>query len=58
MPHRLCPVCKRTGRLLPVVAKSSYVQYYRCDACGEMWSHDPRKPGPPIPINPKIPKKK
>jgi hypothetical protein len=59
MPHRLCPMCKRTGRLLPAVEKSSYIDYYRCDYCGEMWFHDRQKPdSPPTPINPKVPKKK
>ena len=39
MRHRLCQECGRPGRSLADVVKSTVVEYYRCDACGHVWSH-------------------
>jgi len=39
MPHRLCPKCCHTGRLLEVTSKDAAVDYYRCDDCGHVWTH-------------------
>jgi hypothetical protein len=59
MPHRICPICGRPGRLLTPTDTTSLVDYYRCDACGEMWSFDPLKPNArQTPIDPKVPTKK
>ena len=48
MPHRICPHCAEPGRLLQSVSKDAYVEYYRCDKCGHVWTHDKGNPdGPP-----------
>jgi hypothetical protein len=47
MPHRLSPVCREPGRLLPDASANSVVDYYRCDTCHQVWSHrkdDPESP--------------
>jgi hypothetical protein len=46
-PHRVCPVCRKSGRLLPDSSVDSIVEYYRCDDCGRIWSH--RKDNPESP---------
>jgi hypothetical protein len=40
MPHRLCSQCQRPGRLLEAASQGAWVTYYRCDACGHVWSQD------------------
>ncbi len=40
MPHRLCSQCQRPGRLLEASSQDAWVMYYRCDACGHVWSQD------------------
>jgi len=44
MPHRLCPVCKQPGRMLPDSSQNAVVEYYRCDSCGQVWSHSKANP--------------
>ena len=39
MPHRLCPVCRTPGRMLPESSTDAVVEYYRCDTCGRVWTH-------------------
>jgi Zn-finger nucleic acid-binding protein len=39
MPHRLCPVCRTPGRMLPESSADAVVEYYRCDTCGRVWTH-------------------
>ena len=39
MPYRACANCGLPARLLDV-SRDSVVDYYRCDACGEVWTHD------------------
>jgi uncharacterized Zn finger protein len=43
MPYRVCPSCRKVGRLLPF-STSEYVEYYRCDDCGHVWVRDKDKP--------------
>jgi hypothetical protein len=50
MPHRLCPICGKPGRLLGDSRRDSIVEYYKCDGCGMVWSH--RKDNPESPANP------
>lgn len=40
MPYRKCPECKNDGRLLDRISKDALVEYYRCDKCGCIWTHD------------------
>ena len=40
MPHPICPECKRPGRLLEAASQNAWVNYYRCDACGHVWTYD------------------
>ena len=40
MPHRICPECKRSGRLLEAASQYAWVNYYRCDVCGHVWTYD------------------
>ena len=42
MPARLCPTCHHPGRLLAHSSSGAVVEYWRCDACGAVWSHDKR----------------
>jgi hypothetical protein len=36
----LCPECSKPGgRRLPGVSAESIVDYYRCAACGNVWTH-------------------
>jgi hypothetical protein len=44
MPHRLCPICEQPGRLLIDASQIAYVDYYRCDPCGEVWAYDKNDP--------------
>lgn len=44
MPYRLCPNCRVRGRLLEQTSKDALVEYYRCDKCGHVWTHDKRDP--------------
>jgi len=44
MPYRVCSQCQRQGRLLEHVSQGAYVDYYRCDHCGHVWSHEKGKP--------------
>ena len=51
MPVRRCPKCKEPGRLLDNASKEAIVYYYRCDACGHVWSHQKRDPNAPaVPV--------
>jgi len=40
MPYRLCPNCQTQGRLLDHVSKDTVVEYYRCETCSHIWTHD------------------
>jgi len=51
MPHRLCSECQKPGRLLVDASQYAAVDYYRCDICGHVWSHqksDPNGPATPV----------
>ena len=47
MPHRICRKCQHRGRLLEVSSSESFVEYYRCDNCGHVWTHEKDNPGGP-----------
>jgi rubredoxin len=47
MPHRLCPICPVQGRLLEHTSKDAMVEYYRCDKCGHVWTHEKGDPNSP-----------
>ena len=34
---RPCPTCAKTGRFLVDSSANAYVDYYRCDFCGNVW---------------------
>jgi hypothetical protein len=52
MPHRLCPVCRKPGRMLPASGPDAVATYYRCDTCGRVWTHRNDAPdSPPTPIS-------
>ena len=56
MPHRLCPICQAQGRLLENVSQDALVEYYRCDKCSHIWTHDKTNPNSPpnlVTIRPK-----
>ena len=56
MPYRLCPICKLQGRLLEHTSQDAVVEYFRCDRCGHIWSHqrmDPAAPAVDVAIRPK-----
>ena len=59
MPHRLCPLCHQPGRLLESASDGARVEYYRCDACYHVWSHDQSDPdsAPEAVTTPKKPSK-
>ena len=39
MPIRPCPECQHQPlRLLEAASKSAWVNYYRCDECGHLWT--------------------
>ena len=40
-----CPQCARSGQLLKASSLRSTVDYYRCEACGHVWSHKKSDPG-------------
>jgi len=42
--HRVCPQCQRQGRLLEAASTYAYVEYFRCDHCGHVWTHDKDRP--------------
>lgn len=44
MPHGSCTQCHRPGRLLPSSSEGAVVDYYRCDACGHVWTRDKANP--------------
>lgn len=44
---RVCPKCHQVGRLLEAASQDAVVEYYRCDACGHVWSHDKGNPKAP-----------
>lgn len=51
MPDTLCQQCRQPGRLLDAISKQAYVDYYRCDACGAVWTHQKHDTAsPPTPI--------
>ena len=55
MPLRRCPKCNEPGRLLTDASKDAVVYYYRCDACGRVWTHlkhDPGAPAVPVTVTP------
>jgi hypothetical protein len=35
-----CANCGKPGRFLESVSKNAWVDYYRCDACGQLWVYD------------------
>ena len=47
MPHRICPHCGKTGRFLEEITKVAFVEYYRCDACHQVWTHRKHDPDAP-----------
>ena len=47
VPHRLCPLCRKPGRLLPDSSHDAVVEYYRCDDCNHVWSHQKDVPESP-----------
>lgn len=47
VPHRLCPSCRKPGRLLPDSSHDAVVEYYRCDDCNQVWSHQKAVPESP-----------
>jgi len=48
MPTRPCPDCRATApRFLPGSSAYSWVNYYRCDACGHVFSIDVNDPNGP-----------
>jgi len=39
MPSRPCPNCQSSGpRHLEASSRDGYVNYYRCDGCGHVWT--------------------
>ena len=39
VPNQLCPACdKPTARPLHDASKLAYVNYYRCEGCGHVWT--------------------
>jgi hypothetical protein len=57
MPHRLCSICQVQGRFLEHISRDALVEYYRCDACGHVWTHEKANPNsPPEPITVKAEK--
>ena len=51
MPDRLCPMCRKPGRMLPASSPDAVATYYRCDTCGRVWTqrNDPSN-SPPTPV--------
>jgi uncharacterized Zn finger protein len=47
MPHRICAKCRFVGRLLEETSKEASVEYYRCDNCGHVWTHEKDNPDAP-----------
>ena len=47
MPHRLCPRCPIQGRLLDGPSQDAFVEYWRCDQCSHVWSHERANPTSP-----------
>jgi len=48
---RPCPICDRPGRFLAGPSEGASVDYYRCDPCGHVWSHDKLNPdAPAVPV--------
>ena len=39
----LCPECHADGRYLPGISADAYVDYYRCDKCGHVWTMPKQK---------------
>jgi len=51
MPHRLCAICQVQGRFLEDISRHALVEYYRCDECGHVWTHEKANPNsPPEPV--------
>ena len=49
-PHGVCAKCGKTARLLEISA-DAVVDFFRCDACGDVWVHDRgNSASPPTPI--------
>ena len=49
MPIRPCPRCSHpTPRMLEECSKDAFVYYYRCGACGNVWSIQKQDPDVPI----------
>lgn len=44
--HR-CPDCDHDGSHLDRVSKYAYVEYYRCAACGHVWTYQKDDPDGP-----------
>ena len=36
--HPSCPTCAKAGRHLSESSENAHVDYYRCDACGHVWT--------------------
>ena len=47
MPNRSCAVCHVEGRLLDATSKDAVVDYFRCDRCGRIWTHQKGDPTSP-----------
>jgi len=48
MPDRPCPVCHATTPCLIRAIPSHVVSYYRCPACGHVWTVPKDDPAGPI----------
>jgi DNA-directed RNA polymerase subunit RPC12/RpoP len=45
LPTLTCPACSRlTPRRLDETSKDAYADYYRCEACGHVWSVNKKDP--------------
>jgi uncharacterized Zn finger protein len=47
MHDHTCPECLNPGSHLDKVSKSAYVEYYRCTACGHVWTYKKSNPDGP-----------
>jgi len=44
-PH--CAHCGGPARLLTDLSRQAFVNYYRCDGCGHVWTNEKNKPNSP-----------
>jgi uncharacterized Zn finger protein len=51
MPQGLCPNCHTAGRHLLSLSIVAWVDYYRCNRCGHVWTQEKDRPdSPPIEV--------